>query len=125
MVSANSTSVSVLAGSAISWQNGVFTACDRASSNSTTITLGRCGLYSIDFDSSVSTAAADSSISLTLFVNGVATNIGTLVATTAADSPVAASFNTVLRVNSIPTTISVVSDSEITVNKAQIKAVRL
>lgn len=125
MVSANSTSVSVLAGSAIPWQNGNFTACDRSNSNSTTITLGRCGLYSIDFDGSVSTAAADSSISLTLFVNGVATTIGTLVATTAADSPVAASFNTVLRVSSVPTTISVVSDSEITVNKAQIKAVRL
>jgi hypothetical protein len=125
MVSVNSTNVAVALNNPIPWQNGSFTACDRASSNATALTLGRCGLYSIDFDSSIETAAADPSILLTLYVNGVATNIGSEVATTAATSPVASSFNTVLRVTSVPTTISVVSDSDITAVKAQLKAVHL
>jgi len=125
MVSVNSTNVAVLANNPIPWQNGNFTHCDKATSNGTTLTLGKTGLYSIDFDSSVETAAADPSIALTLFVNGVATQIGAEVATTAATTPVAASFNTVIRVCCVPTNISVVSDSEITTVKAQLKAIHL
>jgi hypothetical protein len=125
MVSVNSTNVSVAANNPIAWQNGIFTACDKASSNGTALTLGRCGLYTIDFDSSVETAAADPSIALTLYVNGIPSNIGAVISTTAASTPVAGAFNTVLRVNTVPTTISVVSDSVITVDKAQFKAVHL
>ena len=123
MVSVNSTNIAVAADNAIPWQNGNFTSCDRATSNGTTITLGKTGLYSIDFDGSITTAA-DSTTELTLFINGISSNISSIISTTAA-TPTSAGFNTVIKVCNVPTTLSVVTDTAITVDKAQLKAVYL
>lgn len=123
MVSVNSTNVTVAENNAIPWQNGNFTSCDNATSNGTTITLGRTGLYSINFNGSITTVAAGTT-ELTLFINGVASNIGSIVGT-AANTPTASGFNTLIRVCKVPTSLSVVSDTAITVDKAQLKAVHL
>lgn len=125
MVSVSTNNKEVLANNFILWDNGTFTPCDEASANTNIITLGRCGLYSIDFDASIQTAAADTSIALSLAVNGITSNIGDIVSTAAVDTPVHSGFNTVLRVSSAPVNIGVITDSDITVNKAQLKAVHL